>query len=149
MPYTAGDHVHVASFGKGVVREVRNGGRYLVELKGRSMVVESSQLTPLNDRARVRATPTGHPSGHVAGHASQLHASPSIDLHGMTREEAVGALDRFLNDAMLAGLSEVGVIHGRSGGRLKAAVHARLTVLPSVQGFRLDPGNPGVTIVAL
>ena len=43
--FRPGDHVHVASFGKGVVREVRNGGRYLVELKGRSMVVTGSQLT--------------------------------------------------------------------------------------------------------
>lgn len=149
MPYSAGDHVHVASFGKGVVREVRNGGRYLVDLKGRSMVVEASQLTPLNEHARVRAAPTADPSGHVAGHAAPRHATASIDLHGMTRDEAANALDRFLNDAMLAGLAEVRVIHGRSGGRLKAAVHARLKVLPSVQGFRLDPGNPGVTIVGL
>ena len=50
--FRPGDHVHVASFGKGVVREVRNGGRYLVELKGRSMVVTGSQLTAAGERKR-------------------------------------------------------------------------------------------------
>ena len=39
------------------------------------------------------------------------------------------------------------LIHGRSGGTLKATVHARLVRLPAVSRFRLDPRNPGVTIV--
>ncbi|HXG54279.1 MAG TPA: Smr/MutS family protein, partial [Vicinamibacterales bacterium] len=77
------------------------------------------------------------------------HAQASIDLHGMTRMEAISALDAFLNDAMLAGLAEVRVVHGRSGGLVKSAVHARLDLFASVQGFRLDPRNPGVTIVCL
>ena len=67
----------------------------------------------------------------------------------MTVEEAVAALDIFLNDALLAGHADVRVIHGRSGGRLKAAVHARLKQLPVVRAFRLDPANAGVTIVTL
>ena len=67
----------------------------------------------------------------------------------MTVEEAVAALDSFLNDALLAGHAEVRVIHGRSGGRLKAAVHARLKQLPVVRAARLDPANAGVTIVTL
>jgi DNA mismatch repair protein MutS2 len=61
----------------------------------------------------------------------------------------VAALDTFLNDAILAGVDEARVIHGRSGGRVKAAVHARLKRLAAVRGYRLDPANPGVTIVTL
>jgi DNA mismatch repair protein MutS2 len=82
---------------------------------------------------------------------SQTHsyASTSLDLHGMTVGEAAAALDGFLNDALLASHAEVRVIHGRSGGRLKAAVHARLKQLPVVRATRLDPANPGVTIVTL
>lgn len=53
------------------------------------------------------------------------------------------------NDAILSSLTEVRVIHGRSGGRLKAAVHARLRALPSVRSFRVDPANPGTTLVTL
>jgi DNA mismatch repair protein MutS2 len=67
----------------------------------------------------------------------------------MTVEEAVAALDGFLNDALLGGATEVRVIHGRSGGRLKAAVHARLKQLSIARSVRVDPANPGVTIVAL
>jgi hypothetical protein len=44
MAYAPGDRVHVAVFGKGIVREVRNGG-ILVEVKGRAMVVAGGQLT--------------------------------------------------------------------------------------------------------
>ena len=66
----------------------------------------------------------------------------------MTTEEAVSALETFLSDAILAGLAEVRVIHGRSGGKLRAAVHGRLKRMPSVRAFRLDHANPGVTIVA-
>jgi DNA mismatch repair protein MutS2 len=67
----------------------------------------------------------------------------------MTTAEAIEALDAFLNDALLAGAGEARVIHGRSGGKLKTAVHARLRQLPSIRGFRVDPRNAGVTIVQL
>jgi DNA mismatch repair protein MutS2 len=67
----------------------------------------------------------------------------------MTREVAIEALDEFLNDALLASLDEVRIIHGRSGGRLKAAVHARLREVPTVRSFRVDPRNAGVTIALL
>lgn len=79
----------------------------------------------------------------------RAHVATSLDLHGMTVDEALAALDAFLNDALLAGYAEVHVIHGRSGGRLKNAVRARLGEISAVRGFRLDPANPGVTVVAL
>ena len=55
MTFAPGDPVHVAALGKGIVREVRNAGRYLVELRGRSVVVAGSQLT--RSRLRTDATP--------------------------------------------------------------------------------------------
>jgi DNA mismatch repair protein MutS2 len=143
--FAAGDRVHVAALGTGVVRQVRNGGRYLVELKGRAVVVSGAQLEPARDRRR--SSRSGSDGGHAADSGPTLR--PSIDLHGMTAAEALEALDAFLNDALLAGASEARVIHGRSGGVLKAAVHGRLKQLPPVRGFRLDPENPGVTIVHL
>lgn len=146
--FSAGDLVHVASFGKGIVRDVRRGGRYLVEVKGRSMLVGDAQLSPVEPKRRAtRVVDT--PSSQAADASSGADVSTAIDLHGMTAEEAVAAVDAFLSDAILAGHPEVRVIHGRSGGRLKAAVQRRLKQLPSVVGFRLDPANPGVTIVCL
>ena len=150
MTFAPGDEVHVAALGKGVVREVRNGGRYLVELKGRSIVAAEEQLTAVSGRKR-RDARRGSSSDASVPNSSRTasHVATSLDLHGMTVEETVAALDTFLNDALLAGHAELRVIHGRSGGRLKAAVHARLKQLPVVRATRVDPANAGVTIVTL
>lgn len=149
MPFAPGDEVHVASLGKGVVREVRNGGRYLIELKGRSIVAAEAQLTAVSPRKRESSSDAQAHKASAPDAPTRSYASTSLDLHGMTVEEAVAALDTFLNDALLAGHAEVRVIHGRSGGRVKAAVHARLKQLPVVRASRLDPANAGVTIVTL
>src|SRR5688500_14960772 len=97
MPFAPGDDVHVAALGKGVVREVRNGGRYLVELKGRSIVAAEIQLTAVDHNKR-REKSAKVPSDGVADSAIRAHVSASLDLHGMTVEEALAALDTFLND---------------------------------------------------
>jgi len=149
MTFAPGDEVHVAALGKGVVREVRNGGRYLVELKGRSIVAAQAQLTAVSPRKREASSDAHASSTNAPDGPTRSYASTSLDLHGMTVEEAVGALDSFLNDALLAGHAEVRVIHGRSGGRLRAAVHARLKQLDVVRAFRVDPANAGVTLVTL
>ena len=54
-----------------------------------------------------------------------------------------------LNEALLADVDVLRLIHGKSGGRIRAALHGRLRELPGVRGFRLDPHNEGVTIVTL
>ena len=154
--FAPGDRVHVAALGTGVVREVRNGGRLLIELKGRSILVAASDLK-LAQPAR-RGAPVARSPQHIARekHVAREHVARStqhvarvLDLHGNTTAEAIDALDAFLNDALLAGAGEMRIIHGRSGGRLKAAVHARLRQVASIRGFRVDPRNPGVTIVQL
>lgn len=149
MTFAPGDEVHVAALGKGVVREVRNGGRYLVELKGRSIVAAEGQLSAVSSRKRPALSDAQASKRNAPDSPARSPASTTLDLHGMTVEEAVAALDAFLNDALLAGHAEVRVIHGRSGGRLKAAVHARLKQMAVVRSARLDPANAGVTIVTL
>lgn len=151
MPFPPGAHVHVDHFGKGIVREVRNGGRYLVELKGHAMVVTESQLTAVEEPkgAKRRSSAAAAEGGGATTSAPRPDVASSIDLHGRTVAEAEADLDQFLNDALLAGHAEVRIIHGRSGGRLKSAVHARLRQLPSVRGFFVDRRNGGVTIVQL
>jgi DNA mismatch repair protein MutS2 len=145
MPFVHGDHVLVESLGKGIVREIRRGALYVVEIKGRSLLVHERQLSSVDSRSIKKKDPIRTPA--VADPQSRSYAAASLDLHGMTTDEAVAALDRFLNDALLAGLAEVRVIHGRSGGRLKIAVHARLKRISAVRAFHVDPRNPGVTIV--
>lgn len=147
--FAVGDHVHVMSIGKGVVLEVRSGGRYLVEVKARRMLVNGVQLSALVEARRRVTTPTVPRAEPPQESTTRSHVPESIDLHGMTVVEAVAALDAFLNEAILAGHSELRVIHGRSGGRLKAAVHERLRAVTSVRAFRVDPANLGVTVIRL
>jgi dsDNA-specific endonuclease/ATPase MutS2 len=131
------------------VREVRNGGRYVVEIKDRSIIVGGSQLEPIESATASRRTnrPIDTASSPPDDTLSAPRGSSSLDLHGKTVHEALEALDTFLNESLLGGHADVRVIHGRSGGRLKAAVHARLKEVASVRGFRIDPQNAGVTIV--
>lgn len=148
MTFAPGDAVHIAALGTGTIREARNGGRYLVEVKGRSMIIDGARLTPVEPHkrgGRIRQEP---PSPEMTVSATRPHAAASIDLHGMTVAEALTALDVFLNEAILGGLAEVRVIHGRSGGRIRQAVHRRLKELPPVRAARVDASNPGVTIVS-
>ena len=146
--FNVGDQVHVAAAGKGVVREVRNGGRYLVDVKGRHVVAAEAQLTAdAGSRLKPAATSAAPLSPPESEFAGRSHVPASVDLHGLTADEAVAVLDGFVSEAILGGCAEVRVIHGRSGGRLKAAVHRRLKMIAAVRSFRVDPSNPGVTIV--
>lgn len=79
-------------------------------------------------------------------------ASTEIDIRGMRVEEALDAVDRFVNDAMLAGLLEVRIIHGMGTGALRNSVTSFLNQHPLVLetcagGPRQD--NPGVTVVKI
>lgn len=82
--------------------------------------------------------------------SKSLSISPEINLIGMTTDEAVSILDKYLDDAYLAHLSTVRVIHGRGTGALKNAVHSHLKRQKYVKEYRLGTfgeGDMGVTIV--
>jgi dsDNA-specific endonuclease/ATPase MutS2 len=143
MRFAVGDLVLVPSLGKGIVREIRRGGRYVVDIKGRSFVLHEQQVVAPQPTTPKPVTPA--PST-TQQRLARSHVPTSIDLHGMTADEAVSAVDSLMNEAILAGHDVLRVIHGRSGGRLKAAVHSLLKNMPAVT-YRLDPRNPGVTII--
>ena len=76
--------------------------------------------------------------------------SGQINLIGMTTDEAVPTMEKYLDDAYLAHLPSVRVVHGRGTGALKTACHKRLKQLKYVKDFRLGEfgeGGTGVTIV--
>ena len=78
--------------------------------------------------------------------------SPEINLLGKTVDEAVAALDKYLDDAALAHLSSVRVVHGKGTGALRAGIHNYLRRQKHVRSFRLGAfgeGDAGVTIVEL
>jgi DNA mismatch repair protein MutS2 len=82
--------------------------------------------------------------------SKSLSVSPEVNLIGMTTDEAIPALEKYLDDAYLAHLPQIRVVHGRGTGALRNAVHKRLKKLNYVKEFRLGEfgeGDAGVTIV--
>ena len=82
--------------------------------------------------------------------SKSFSVSPEVNLIGMTTDEAVPTMEKYLDDAYLAHLPSVHVVHGRGTGALKTACHKRLKQLKYVKDFRLGEfgeGGTGVTIV--
>ena len=82
--------------------------------------------------------------------SKSAYVSPEVNLIGMTVDEALSILDKYLDDAYLAHLSQVRVVHGRGTGALRNGVHSHLKKLKYVKSFRLGnfgEGDTGVTIV--
>ena len=78
------------------------------------------------------------------------YVSPEVNLIGMTVDEALSVLDKYLDDAYLAHIPQVRVVHGRGTGALRNGVHNHLRRLKYVKSFRLGSfgeGDTGVTIV--
>ncbi len=121
--------------------------RSQVNISDLELIPEATITGPTGDVTRRNKKGTG---------ASQIKMSKSfqisseINLIGMTTDEAVAQLDKYLDDAYLAHLSQVRVVHGRGTGALKKAVHQHLKRLKYIRSFRLGTfgeGDTGVTIV--
>ena len=81
-----------------------------------------------------------------------IAASPEVDLRGMSADEAIGALDIFIDNALMGKLSSVRIIHGKGTGVLRKAVGQHLKRHKRVKSVRLGvygEGEDGVTIAEL
>jgi DNA mismatch repair protein MutS2 len=79
---------------------------------------------------------------------------PESELHlrQLTIDEALFRLDKYLNDAFMAGLTSVSIIHGKGTGTLRQAVREQLAHHPLVRSYRpagYGEGGEGVTIAEL
>jgi len=82
--------------------------------------------------------------------SKSLSVHPELMLLGKTVDEALAELDKYLDDAYLAHISQVRIVHGKGTGALRTAVHNYLRRQKHVKSFRLGTfgeGDAGVTIV--
>ena len=113
--------------------------RSQVNIKDLQLIQEEPEQKPVLQR-------TG--SGGIKMSKS-LGISPEINLLGSTVDEALARLDKYLDDAYLAHLSSVRIVHGKGTGALRTAVHQYLKRTSYVKSFRLGEhgeGDAGVTI---
>ena len=108
-------------------------------------------LVIMDESGNVSSKPLRSSSGSSKIKMSKsLSISTEINLLGKTVDEALNDLDKYLDDAYLAHLSSVRVVHGKGTGALRNAVHNYLKRLKYVKEYRLGEygeGDAGVTIV--
>lgn len=146
-----GDAVRVLSMGlKGTVSSLPDGkGNLFVQMGILRSQVNISDLELLDEPEIITPSLNRTGSGKIKVSKS---SSISTELHllGKTVDEALSELDKYLDDACLAHLSQVRIVHGKGTGALRKAVHNYLKRQKYVKSYRLGgmgEGDSGVTIV--
>jgi DNA mismatch repair protein MutS2 len=86
------------------------------------------------------------------GKEKSSHISTEIDLRGMSLDDAIENVDKYLDDVSISGLHEVMLIHGKGTGVLRSGIHQYLRNNPHVKSYRLGKfgeGENGVTVVEM
>ena len=125
----------------------------IVSLKGESATVlwqRGTLKVPLHNLEPASAPQEQRPS--VAAPEYHPEVGPELDLRGMTGDEALVKVEHFLDDALVAGLHRVDIIHGKGTGALRKRISEFLKNYPHAKSFRLgewNEGGTGVTVVEL
>ena len=155
-PVKAGDAVEIVSLGQSgeVLKPQDADGNVLVQAGAMKIKVKLADLR-LAPKAKKEQSQKGKKKDarSFVGYVSKkADVKTEIDLRGMTLEEALLDADRFLDDAYMAGLNQVSIIHGKGTGVLRAGIADMLRRHRLVKSFRLGrygEGETGVTIVEL
>lgn len=148
-----GDSVKVLSMNlKGTVHTLPNAkGDLYVQMGILRSLVNINDLVLIDDESTspiAKKYGGGSSSGKIKISKSSS-VSTEINLIGMTVDEAIAHLDKYLDDAYIAHLPSVRIVHGKGTGALRSAVHAHLKRQKYVKSFRLGEageGDAGVTI---
>jgi DNA mismatch repair protein MutS2 len=125
-------------------------GRVTLETEGARVVVPADDVEVVPEPIS-GPTPRDMEAEELRRRAAQ-RVSPRLDLHGERVEAALERLQAHLDDALLAGLDEVVIVHGVGTGALRRAVREALAEHPrvrSVRGGRKDEGGEGATVAEL
>ena len=145
-----GDKVRVLSLNlEGTVSTIPNAkGDLFVQMGILRSQVNINDLEYIGEAEQPYAAKNASGSGKIRMSKSAL-VSTEINLIGMTVDEAIGHLDKYLDDAYLAHVPSVRIVHGKGTGALRNAVQQQLKRSKYVKSFRLGTfgeGDAGVTI---
>ncbi|WP_078595107.1 endonuclease MutS2 [Evansella clarkii] len=142
-----GDEVKVISFNqKGHIVEQVNDKEYFVQLGMMKMKVKSGDLLYIDRPKQVEKSPLSTVRG------KDSHVKTELDLRGERFEDAMLEVEKYLDDAVLAGYNQVSIIHGKGTGALRKGVQELLKTHRNVKGVRMggmNEGGSGVTVVSL
>jgi DNA mismatch repair protein MutS2 len=153
-----GDKVRLRTFGSvGIVDRIKDG---LAEVRVKSLrfrekledleLVEE-QPPPKTQRGKLeKLQRSAHAEVHLSG--AEQNAQSELNVIGQTTDEAVDAVDKFLDEASLASLNQVRIVHGHGTGALRRAIAGLLDGHPHVARFLPAPpdqGGTGATLVEL
>ncbi len=151
-----GDIVRLLDWNKdGTVMEVKDDERITVAAGALKITVPLNRLvrSPLaKPKAGPKVAPEPRPQTAVTFTPNTDAIKPELDLRGMTAEEAIPEVDKYLDNAYLASLERVRIIHGKGTGALRRKIGEHLPRHPRVLEFTLgdwNEGGSGVTVVKL
>ena len=147
-----GDEVKVHSLGgqKGHVVEMAGDSEALVQLGILKMKVALADLEPTQKAAA--SAPKKQVPVTTVKRSREENTSSELDLRGSTLDEALIETDRFLDEAFLANIGSVYIIHGKGTGALRAGIQEFLRRHKHVKSYRLGnygEGGAGVTVAEL
>ena len=146
--FHVGDPVLVTTLSlNGTVKSPANkNGDIVVQMGFLSSTVNYKDLELLDAR---KDTAQEKPKDHYSINKAAT-ISPEINLLGCTVDEGISRLEKYLDDAMIAGLSSVRVVHGKGTGALRKGIHEYLRRQKFVKSYQLaefGEGDAGVTVV--
>ena len=143
----AGDEVKVLSFGqKGTILDDLGHDEYQVQIGIMKMKVELKDIQ-ITEKAKPIET---RPMATLRGNG--FHVKPELDLRGERFDEAMLKVEKYIDDALLAGYHQVSIIHGKGTGALRKGVKQLVDKHPRVKAARdadMKDGGLGNTVIEL
>lgn len=106
----------------------------------------------LIENKKKQSAPTGGKVKKQVKSNMERKGSMEVDIRGMSADEGVMEVERFIDSSIMGGIKTITIIHGKGTGVLRAAVHQALKTNPSVKSYRLGvygEGESGVTVAEL
>ena len=124
-------------------------GSFKTEININELEIIERKAVKQETRAGLRGTTSGGASAVKVRGEKASGISTEINLLGKRLDEAIGLLDKYLDDACLSGLSQVRIIHGKGTGALRSGIQRYLRTHANIGDFRSgteDEGGDGATI---